>query len=138
MNTTKMLLTIILTGMTLFLANCSKSSNSGSSNTNGSCSTGQVYTTQYGCLPTEYCAARGYTNYGYNASTQQCIIGSTYNYNNGTTNGTCQTGYVPVNSTCLPTAQCTQMGYSNYGFVQNGSTGQWACYPPNYNGGWIF
>ncbi|UYL09518.1 hypothetical protein B9G69_002885 [Bdellovibrio sp. SKB1291214] len=139
---TKYLLTILLAGLTLFLANCSKSNSSGSSTTAGSCSAGYVYTTQYGCLPTAYCTQNGLSaDYGYNQSTNQCIQG-TYSYGNTTSGSpTCNgmTGYVSVNGTCLPEAGCTQYrgqnGVAFYGYKVS-TTGQWACYPQGYTGQW--
>ncbi len=142
---TKYLLTILLTGMTLFLANCSKSNSSGSSTTAaGSCSAGSVWVTQTNsCLPTAYCTQNGLSaDYGYNAATNQCIQG-TYSYGNSTTTGTptCNgmSGYVSVNGTCLPEQGCTQYrgqnGVAYYGYRVN-SYGQWACYPQGYQGQW--
>lgn len=145
---TKYLLTILLTGMTLFLANCSKSNSNGASTTTStgtynSCSAGYVWVTQTNsCLPTAVCTQHGLSaDYGYNQATNQCIQGT---YSNGTTttsgspvcNG--MSGYVSVNGTCLPEQGCTQYrgqnGVAYYGYRSNGS--QWACYPQGYQGQW--
>ena len=141
MKTSNMLLTILLAGMTLFLANCSKS-NGSSNNNSSSCGTGYVWTTQTNsCLPTAYCTQNGLSaDYGYNQATNQCVQGTT---NYGGTSGTpvCngQQGYVSVNGTCLPEAGCSQYrgqnGVAFYGY-KVGTTGQWACYPQGYNGQW--
>jgi hypothetical protein len=64
------------------LANCSKSGGGGGSNpavvtTSATvCTAGSVYTTQYGCLPASNCTQYG-SNYGWNSTTNQCILGTT-------------------------------------------------------------
>lgn len=99
---TNMLLTILLAGMTLFLANCSKSNDS-STNTANSCQAGYVYT-QAGCLP-QNTAICGSANYGY--SNGQC-------YAQITQTNSCTAGYVNTQMGCLPQGTCqVNQGYYN-------------------------
>ncbi|WP_413584732.1 hypothetical protein [Bdellovibrio sp. HCB274] len=140
---TKTILTILLTGMTLFLANCSKSNSNGSSNTAAnSCGVGYAYVNNKGCLPTAQCTQMGYaTNFGFDYTTNTCIAGTYGGSSTTTGTPTCngQSGYVLVNGTCLPEAGCTQYrgqnGVAFYGYKIN-SYNQWACYPQNYQGQW--
>ncbi|MBO9665811.1 MAG: hypothetical protein J7501_03255 [Bdellovibrio sp.] len=121
---TNMLLTILLAGMTLFLANCSKSNNSGTTAT--TCASGQVNTTA-GCgYVSSYCSANTALVNGYCQP-----ISST-----STTGPVCQgkSGYVGTQIGCLPEGTCSAYrgyyGVAYYGYTTSRGTAE--CFPQTY------
>jgi hypothetical protein len=113
------LLTMMLIISTAFLANCAKSSDksvAATATTLGSCAVGQVYTTQYNCIPqSQYCTQNFGPNYGqYN---NQCVAGTTTT----TSVGSCAAGQVYTTQyNCIPQSQyCTQNFGANYGQYNN-------------------
>ena len=73
----------------------------------GSCTTGYVYSSQYGCLLQSSCPT-GYGLYG-----SQCVTLTAQSTSNSC-QGTCPAGYAQTSYGCLPQAYCQScFGYAN-------------------------
>lgn len=99
----KMIEFLILLGLGLLLASCAKDSDSSATTavTAGSCSSGYIYSSTYGCLLQSSCPS------GYGLYNNQCVLVS------GATT-TCSSGYVySATYGCLPQSTCSA-GYALY------------------------